>query len=1047
MLRSSLVLLAAAWVAGAQPAPLAERLLGAREAERTVLLAAAGPDELRAAGAELARAGAARLNAGRPDEAAGLGDLLALVARQAGSEELRFDAEFLRARAHFRRSGFEAARQAAARSRELAEALDDAGRLADALRLLGDVEGAKGGSGALDLYRQSLDQARRAGDAGRESFALRQIGWTLVQLGEHTAARESYEQALAAAQRSGDARQVGLSESLLGLQAVGLGRFDEGEQRLARAAELLGQAGDEHGRMAQAINLANLRFRRGDLLAAQAGYREALAFYEAAGNQQIAALVHGNLGSTLARLGRLEEALAQHEQARARQAALGLEADAAATQANIAALHFRRGDLEAALQGHLAALAVAERQGNRGATGVRQYNLAGVYAAQGRPDLARDLYTRAIATLEAVSEPEFLAEAYVELGDLELGEGHGEKAAALGRRGLELGERVGLARARSQAHALLGRVAEQRGQLEQARQELQAARQIDEAAGAHLRVAEQDLALARLQLRSGQRAEAARAATAVAATAEAQSARLLQLEALVLAGRCRQGLGEREPARALFEAAARVVEELRERAAGDAADRQRAFEAQVAPYLGLYELAAEEGDVARAVGAAEQARARVLVEALREGRVPLALAPDERARESALKDALASAEAGLEAEAEREAPDPDRLARLRAARDGARRAREAERVALLARHPELRLRAGQMPAPDLAQLSEAAGEKTLLVQYTLTGSGAWAVALAGGPRPVTRLVRLAPGPGALGRSAERLRELVARRDLRWAAAAAELSRSLLAPFEDLLRGRRSVVVVPDGALWGVPFQALPLATGEPLLERLAVSYAPSLTAWTEMRRLRERRGAPPDTLLAVGAPAGAPADAALAQSRELLQRLGALYGPDRGHVLLGAEAQEDAFVRAARGRGVLQLATHGLLDAASPLYSSLLLAPGAGGDGRLEAREVLDLRLDADLAVLSACETARGRAGAGEGLVGLAWAFFVAGVPRVVVSQWSVEAASTTTLMLAFHRARLRGPPAGVAEALRAAALALRRDPRYRHPFYWAAFSVVGDEG
>ena len=77
-------------------------------------------------------------------------------------------------------------------------------------------------------------------------------------------------------------------------------------------------------------------------------------------------------------------------------------------------------------------------------------------------------------------------------------------------------------------------------------------------------------------------------------------------------------------------------------------------------------------------------------------------------------------------------------------------------------------------------------------------------------------------------------ELVARRDLRWAAAAAELSRSLLAPFEDLLRGRRSVVVVPDGALWGVPFQALPLATGEPLVERLAVSYAPSPVSYTHL---------------------------------------------------------------------------------------------------------------------------------------------------------------------------------------------------------------------
>ena len=73
-------------------------------------------------------------------------------------------------------------------------------------------------------------------------------------------------------------------------------------------------------------------------------------------------------------------------------------------------------------------------------------------------------------------------------------------------------------------------------------------------------------------------------------------------------------------------------------------------------------------------------------------------------------------------------------------------------------------------------------------------------------------------------------------------------------------------------------------------------------------------------------------------------------------------------------------------------------------DGLLETREVLNLDLNADLVVLSACETGRGKLGAGEGIVGMSWALFVAGSPATVVSQWKVESASTTELMLGFHR-------------------------------------------
>jgi CHAT domain-containing protein len=108
----------------------------------------------------------------------------------------------------------------------------------------------------------------------------------------------------------------------------------------------------------------------------------------------------------------------------------------------------------------------------------------------------------------------------------------------------------------------------------------------------------------------------------------------------------------------------------------------------------------------------------------------------------------------------------------------------------------------------------------------------------------------------------------------------------------------------------------------------------------------------------------------------------------------------------------------------------------------------MKLDLHADLAVLSACQTARGQVGSGEGLIGMSWALFIAGTSTTVASQWKVDSASTARLMIDFHRnlQSEKGPSqAGAAEALRRAAIKLMADPKYRHPFYWSGFVVVGN--
>src|SRR5213075_1107650 len=125
------------------------------------------------------------------------------------------------------------------------------------------------------------------------------------------------------------------------------------------------------------------------------------------------------------------------------------------------------------------------------------------------------------------------------------------------------------------------------------------------------------------------------------------------------------------------------------------------------------------------------------------------------------------------------------------------------------------------------------------------------------------------------------------------------------------------------------------------------------------------------------------------------------FDPRRTLVLTGREATETRVKREAAHYGVLHFATHGTFENELAMYSHIVLARNAGDpdDGQLEAREIADLHLDADLVVLSSCDTARGSVRIGEGMVGMSWALLAAGCPRAVVTQWEIGSSSSGQLM------------------------------------------------
>jgi CHAT domain-containing protein len=347
-------------------------------------------------------------------------------------------------------------------------------------------------------------------------------------------------------------------------------------------------------------------------------------------------------------------------------------------------------------------------------------------------------------------------------------------------------------------------------------------------------------------------------------------------------------------------------------------------------------------------------------------------------------------------------------------------------------------------------LAYAALERRTWLFVITSGAGAQAT-------PSLAVHRLAIDNDTLAARVHHLRDSLAARSLDFAADARMLYAEVMQPAADALRGATRLVIIPDGVLWDLPFQALPIASPsgrrrQYLAERAIVEYAPSLTFLREARRARVTPPEGLQDLLALGNPTFDGTIPPLPETEREVRALAALYGPRKATMLTGAAASEQRVKAEAAHYRVLHLATHGVLDDRDPMYSAVLLAHAAKNDledGRLEAREVMNLSLNADLVVLSACDSARGRIGASEGLLGLSWAMLLAGSRDVVVSQWKVDAGSTSRLMIALHRALVaqrassdRRPDVG--SALRSAAREVMRDPRYRHPFYWAAFRTVG---
>jgi len=878
---------------------------------------------------------------------------------------------------------------------------------------------------ALHAWQRVSELAERRHDRPAIVLSITQMGSVRAHQGQLAEADELFDNAARLAEEWGDSMGLASVWSEKAYVSMWRGDFTKARELGLKAVPIL-EAGSDKKRAAEALTaLANATVQVGDYNGALAFYRRSLPLFKDAGDARGQARPLYGIGVAYLFLGDHSRALDYQRQALAVSEAADDQMGISGSLAQMGEIFHEQGDYAQALEHEKKSLQLAERLNLTG--GVMSYSslLGRTYQLMGDSARAVEAYERALALARQLGSKNHESLVLSDLGKIALEKGDVARAVELQRASLEIAQGVG-------DPSL-------------------------EASGL--------VSLAEALFRAGRMEEAAAAAEKARRLSERIEQPNILWEAQWIVARIHRARGETSEARAALDEAITTVEHLRTHAAGGEAERGEFFENLVAPYYEAADLAEAAGEGEVALSYAERAKARILLDCLKNGRPNLdqSLTIEERAAGEALRASLRALNRRIQAEASPE-PDPS----LRREREKARLEYAAFEAGLYAARPELRIQQGELAILSPAEIAGLLPDGTAaLVEFVVLDKRVLTFVITRGASASSPEIRVY----SRGVTREDLRKRIrgfaaalAERRLDFAEDARALHDLLLGPVEGQIRGRGSLVIIPDDALWELPFQALKPDARTYLVERHALSYAPSLSALREMTRTSATRAAA-RTFLGVGDPAptgSAPPRlqalyrdvrlGALPEAEREVRSLGRIYGAENSTVFTGAAAQEAAVKRELPRYDIVHLATHGIFDDTSPLYSQIVLAEpkaGADEDGLLEAWEIMQMKLKADLVVLSACQTARGRVGRGEGVIGMSWALLVAGCPTTVVSQWNVESRSTANLMVAFHRGL--GRPSGgergrlsKAEALRQAELQLLRNPTYAHPFYWAAFSVVG---
>lgn len=891
--------------------------------------------------------------------------------------------------------------------------------------------------------------------------------------GRDAEALAAYREALAAWRSAADTREAARTLLVIGRLEALSGRKAEGREAFAEAATMFQTVNDAAGEADAHYGVARQQFDLFDTAGAIVSYEKAVALERRGDDRFGLALALNNLAAALRETGDTARAMECFREALAIRVALDDRPGVGYTLYGIAAIYWSRGDGEQALQTYAEALANWRALGDRTNEANTLNGMGLAYQTLGDRERALASYRDALEAWRAVKSPAGEAYTLSNLGMADMAANRltpaqesYERALALLRTAKDL---------RGQAYVLhnLGDLQMRRGRAADARQFYDESLVLKQQLGDRFGEAYTLQRMGEALLSMGDASGALQRATQARDLHRAVADRPGEAAALAATARAQEALGQRSDARQAMLTALTMIERMRVDVANDElrasyfATHQDYYEYLIALLMRAHAEAPQAGFDREALEVSERTRSRVLLDRLADTLgAQDADDPVGRRRRLALQI-------------------KEQMAWVREAAQTGRRADAARLDALIAEYDALdrslstlapRASAIDTPAPlDIGRLQkEIVDRETLLLEFALgkDGSYAWLVA----PTAITA-VRLPPRAvidGAVRRYLDALtaRSLtsdttaaaraarIAKADADLPAAARALATMVLAPIERQLRAPR-LVVVADGSLRGVPFAALPLGDGSPLVARhevAAVASASLAAAFRLAGSATDRRSSvavfadPVFSCDDERAPAGSACKAGTGLSRLRYSEVEAdaiRAAVKQSTVLSGFDAMRPALTRPeVRRADVLHFATHAVVDEAVPARSHIVLSQidrrGQAIEQTLGLAAIAGLDLEASTVVLSACRTALGVPQAGEGLIGLTRAFFLAGARRVVATLWEVQDRATADLMGRFYAAMFTKGLSPSA-ALRQAQQSLRATERWQHPYYWAGVTVNGD--
>jgi CHAT domain-containing protein len=958
---------------------------------------------------------------------------------------------------------------------------------------------------AIRKYEESLALWRAASDIQGEAEALSRLSEIAHQVSDNRKALEQGEQALRLWRLAGDRSGEAGTLNIIGLARWGVNEYQKALEDFDKALSLRRAMGNRRGEASILQSIGIIYSTLGESQMALEHYGQAISLWRETGDSAGEASTLTNLGVVYTALGEYQKALTCYDRALPLRRAAGNRRGEGYTLNNIGDVYNAVGEYPRALEYYEQALLSSRAAGDRWAQANTLNHMGNVYSALGDYQKAMENYNQTLALHRDISERRGEANSLSDIGTLWQKLGEYRKAADYHEQALSIRRAIGDRSGEVSSLNNLGLVSSALDDSQKALDFYSQAFTLSRAMESPFTAAQALHGIARVERNRGN-----------------LTAALTQIQlALEIIESLRTKLSAQD-LRATFHASVRELYDL-----------------QIDLLSRLDEQQPEAGYAAAAFVVSERSRARSLLETLAEARADIrqGVAPELLERERSLQQKI-NANAlrltrllGGKHSAEQASADQKELDSLLI---------EYQQVQTQIRTASPRYAALTQPQPLTVKefQQQILDQDTLLLEYSLgeERSFLWAVS----PTSITSFVL--PKRAKVEAAARRVyglltahnqrtrdetpaqyRARLAKAEVGYPQAAADLSRMLLAPVASQL-GTKRLLIVSEGALQYVPFAALPipeggrwgggevrsqgakgragirlsplrpstptplLPTSRPLIVDHEIINLPSASVLALLRReLTSRKPAPkalavladpvfgnedPRVAAEGATPARSSAGAVnhpefdsdikrslrdaglnnfvrLRFSRQEAEAISALL-PERDRLKAldftasraTAQSQELGQYR------MLHFATHGLLNSLHPELSGLVFSlvdeRGQAQDGFLRFHEIYNLKLKADLVVLSACQTALGKEVRGEGLIGLTRGFMYAGAPRVVASLWRVDDRATAELMKRFYRGMLKDGLRPAA-ALRTAQVSMLTDKRWQAPRYWAAFTIQGE--